>query len=104
MHEFGVLFASLGDVRVGGVVLSVWWWRLGLLLCGSVVCGWCGGVAWSLVCGVVGWEGLPPAVYWWRSECGSGFWVGSVRYFSRHKDQSVIFPVMMYLRCSRESW
>ena len=45
MHEFGVLFASLGDVRVGGVVLSVWWWRLGLLLCGSVVCGWCGGVA-----------------------------------------------------------
>ena len=53
MHEFGVLIASHGDVRVGGVVLSVWWWRLGLLLCESVVCGWCGGVAWSLVCGVV---------------------------------------------------
>ena len=58
----GVVCASFSVGQVGMVVLSVWWWCLGFLLCVAGVCIWCAGVVWSVVCGVEGWEGLPPAV------------------------------------------
>ena len=78
-----------------------WWFFCFLWLVVGVVEG--NVVVFNVEDWVRDWEGVPPAVYMRCSESGSECRVGSERYLSSCSDQSVISPVMMYLRCSRES-